>query len=407
MLKRSMLSLCLLAAVLSGRAEAATIDILSGNLSTPPELLDAFRAEHPEIELRLRPPTLDYDDLTQRLLRDNVSGSLPDVIFQGYNRSALTVQRDLAVPLSPFLDADKGWTGESYRATSDDLCRHNGQIYGLPFIISVPVLYYNADLVRQAGGDPDHLPQTWEDITALAAKITALGGNRIGGFFDYASAGNWTFMAVINAQGGKMMSPDDREIAFNGPEGKRALDVVEMFGKAGQVDMARDQVYQAFSAGTIGLVLTSSGFLKNLLKQAKFEVRTAAIPIADDGRLPAGGNCMMMTATDPERQKAAWTFMKFMAGARAQQLMFDTTGYIPGNRLGVAELEKTADPNDPRMTSVRASVKSGEWYSFPGENSLRITEVILSHLQQVARLQQTPEEAMRAMTDEVQRLLPR
>ncbi|UCI31729.1 ABC transporter substrate-binding protein [Mesorhizobium sp. B4-1-4] len=407
MLERLVFSLCLLLGVMSSNAHAVTVEVLAGALSTPPQLIDAFKSEHPEIELKLRPPVTDYDDLTQRLLRDGISGTLPDVIFQGYNRSGLTVQRRLAVPLSSFIERDKNWVDRSYQATSDDLCRHNDRVYGLPFIISVPVLYYNTELVRQAGEDPDHLPQTWEEIAALAAKITALGGHRIGGFFDYAAAGNWTFMAVLNSQGGRIMSADGRHVAFNGPEGMRALDVVQMFAKAGQVDMARDQVYQAFSSGTIGVLLTSSGFLKSLLKQAKFEVRTAAIPIGENGWLPAGGNCMMMTASDPERQKAAWTFMKFMAGAKAQKLMFDTTGYVPGNRLAVADLEKTADPADPRMTSVRASARSGEWQSFPGDNSLRITEVITSYLQQVATLQRNPDETIKLMTNDVQSLLPR
>ncbi|NTE68061.1 ABC transporter substrate-binding protein [Agrobacterium tumefaciens] len=407
MFKRSLLSLCLFAALLTGKAHAVSLEVLSLPLSTPPQLIDAFKTEHPEIELKLRPPAVDYDDLTQRLIRDGISRTMPDVIFQGYNRSALTVRRGLAAPLSPFLEADKNWVQESYKATSDDLCRHDGKIYGLPFIISVPVLYYNADLVRQAGGNPDQLPQTWEDITALAARISALGDHRTGSFFDYAAAGNWTFMALINAQGGKIMSADDSKIAFDGPAGMRTLSVLQMFGKAGQVDMPRDQAYQAFSAGTVGVLLTSSGFLKSLLKQAKFEVRTAAIPIAEDGWLPAGGNCMMMTAMDPARQKAAWTFMKFMADAKAQQLMFDTTGYIPGNRLGVGGLEKTVGPNDPRMTSVRSSTKAGEWYSFPGDNSLRITEVVRSYLQQVVTLRRTPQEAMTLMVNDIQHLLPR
>ncbi|MET4483682.1 ABC transporter substrate-binding protein [Bradyrhizobium sp. F1.13.3] len=405
--RRSSLSLCLFAIALSGEAHAITIEVLSVPLAGQSQLMDAFKADHPEIDLKLRPPVVNYDDLMQHLLRDRISKTMPDVIFQGFNHSELTVERGLAMPLSPFLNADQEWAHDSYRTNSDELCRHNDKIYGLPFIISVPILYYNADLVRQAGGDPDHLPQTWEKITALAARITALGGNRIGGFFDYASAGNWTFLSLVESQGGRMMSPDNRAIAFNGSEGRRALDIIRDFGKAGQIDMPRDQAYQAFSAGTVGVIVTSSGFLKNLMRQAKFEVRTMALPMADNGRLSAGGNCMMMLAQDPERQKAAWTFMKYMASPAAQQAIAESTGYLPGNSLAIAQLERTATLDDPRNASIRASAKVGEWRSFPGDNSLRITELIQGMLQEVVTLRRTPEQVMPQMTEIVRGLLPK
>lgn len=400
-------SMCAAFMLLSGTCSAASIDVFASRLSTPEKIMDAFGKEYPDIKVRLRPPANGYDELTKRLLQDNLVGDLPDVIFQGYNRSRMTVQRDLAQPLEPFLAQDKDWVRQNYQPTSDALCRHDGELYGLPYIVSVPVIYYNPELVRAVGGDPDEFPDTWEGVTDLATKITVLGGNKIGGFFDYASAGNWTFMALVDSQGGNMMSPDDRQIAFDGPEGKRALEVVQMFGKAGQIDMARDQAYQAFSAGTMGLIVTSSGFLQKLLKQATFQVRTALLPASEKGRFPAGGNCMMMLSKDPEQQKAAWTFMKYMASPQVQEQMLDLTGYLPGNRLGISQLEETAKSDDPRLVSVKASARATEWYSFPGDNSLRITEVIESVLQDVVRLRMPPEEAMNRMKADVQKLLPR
>ncbi|MQX58190.1 ABC transporter substrate-binding protein [Sinorhizobium meliloti] len=400
-------SMCAALILHSGTCNAASIDVFASRLSTPDQIINGFRREHPDVEVRVRPPVNGYDELTKRLLQNNLVGDLPDVIFQGYNRSRMTVQRRLPQPLESFVAQDEDWVRAHYHPISDALCRHDGKLYGLPYIVSVPVIYYNPALVKAVGGDPDHFPDTWEGITDLATKVTALGGNKIGGFFDYASAGNWTFMALVASQGGHMMSPDDRQIAFDGPEGKRALEVVQMFGQAGQIDMPRDQAYQAFSAGTMGLIVTSSGFLQKLLKQATFQVRTALLPASENGRFPAGGNCMMMLSKDPERQKAAWTFMKYMASPQVQEQMFDLTGYLPGNQLGIAQLEETAKSDDPRLVSVKASARAAEWYSFPGDNSLRITEVIESVLQDVVRLRMPPEEAMNRMKADVQKLLPR
>ncbi|WP_025038400.1 ABC transporter substrate-binding protein [Bradyrhizobium sp. DOA9] len=407
MFRQTLLPLLLLIGACSGPAGAVNIDVVSLGSLIPPQLVETFKTEQPDIKVTVRPPAVDYDDLTQRLLRDNITGTAPDVVFQGYNRSELTTQRGLAVSLSPFLDQDKSWVESNYRAVSEDLCRSNGQPYGLPFIVSLPIIYYNAELVRRAGGDPDHLPQTWPEITALAARITTLGSNLVGGFFDYASAGNWTFMALIESQGGRMMSAGDRQITFKGSEGLRALETLRDFGKAGQVDMPREQAYQAFSAGTIGIIVTSSGFLKTQLKNVKFDLRTAPIPLVDKGRLPAGGNCMMMITRKPERQKAAWTFMKFMASPKAQSVISEVTSYLPGNHLAIAALEASMPPADPRMASIRAANRASGWYSFPGDNSLRITDRIRLLLQDVVTQRRSPDAAMKEMTEAVQQLLPK
>jgi len=51
----------------------------------------------------------------------------------------------------------------------------DGVQYALPWPSSTPVMICDADLVEQAGGDPDNMPTAWEHTIALAADIDALG----------------------------------------------------------------------------------------------------------------------------------------------------------------------------------------------------------------------------------------
>ncbi|MET3973327.1 hypothetical protein [Bradyrhizobium sp. S3.5.5] len=115
----------------------------------------------------------------------------------------------------------------------------------------------------------------------------------------------------------------------------------------------------------------------------------------------------MMVARKPEHQKAAWTFMKFVASPPAQSIVSDVTSYLPGNQIAIAALEASTPPTDPRMAAIRAAGKAGGWYSFPGDNSLRITDRIRLLLQDVVTLRRSPEDAMKAMTEAVQQLLPK
>src|SRR4029078_5974563 len=57
----------------------------------------------------------------------------------------------------------------------------DGKLYGLAFNASSPIMMYNAELVKKAGGDPEHMPDTWDGVLALAKKIRDAGGNDVAG----------------------------------------------------------------------------------------------------------------------------------------------------------------------------------------------------------------------------------
>src|SRR5262249_2130294 len=152
-----------------------------------------------------------YEVLTQRLLRAAITNALPDVAFQGLNRVQVITDQKIATPLDPFIAAEPNWKDMGYIQAMVDLTKVDGKVYGLPFAISTPVIFYNADLVRKAGGDPDHFPSDWPGIIALATKIANLPDKPTGMQFDYYDlSGNWTYIALVQGLGGKMMTDDRR-----------------------------------------------------------------------------------------------------------------------------------------------------------------------------------------------------
>ena len=47
------------------------------------------------------------------------------------------------------------------------------------------------------------------------------------------------------------------------------------------------------------------------------------------------------------------------------------------------------------------------WYSFPGNNGVKVTQTIVDNLGILVEQKTTPEEALKTMSAEVQKLLPR
>lgn len=61
------------------------------------------------------------------------------------------------------------------------------RVYGVPLYADVSALFYNKDLFRRAGLDPDKPPTSLAELRAYADKITALGGG-IKGYYLPATA---------------------------------------------------------------------------------------------------------------------------------------------------------------------------------------------------------------------------
>lgn len=402
-----------LPALFSTYAAAEDLNILYSNayvLKTPIEAIArSFEASHPETKINLS-DVKGYPEMRQFMLRAAITGGIPDVAFQGTNFLQLFADRGLAVPLDDFIKAEPDWQNFGYSESVTKIGEINGKIYGIPFAISIPTVYFNADLVKTAGGDPQNLPKTWDGMLELAKKIKAPSG---GIYFDYTPTGNWTFIALVQAAGGQMMTPDMKKIAFNGRWGMDSLKLLKAIGEAGMKDMSRDQAKQAFAAGSIGILVTSSSDIMLYAQQAagRFPIVVSPFPVlSNKGQLPAGGNALMIHTKDAAKQKLAWEFIKFATNAQSQTIMATATSYIPINEKAVQDPKLLGDhyaKNPNLRVPVTQLAQLNGFFSFPGENSAKIAKVIQDQLQAVITLQRSPEDAMKQMTIEVEALLPK
>ena len=63
------------------------------------EIAKQFMAANPNIKVKFTQPTKEYEDATQQVLRNAVTGQLPDVTYQGLNRQRILADRNIAQPL--------------------------------------------------------------------------------------------------------------------------------------------------------------------------------------------------------------------------------------------------------------------------------------------------------------------
>ena len=399
----------LLAAPVAAQQVEITLAHPYGKIFRPihEQIIAEFNQRHPQIKIVLEAPQPDYEQLVQRTLAGIPQKNAPVLSFQGVNQVRQFVDAGHAVDLSAFVKGDPRWQQEGYYPGMMALGRFDGRQMAVPFAISTPIMYYNADLFRKAGLDPDKPPKTWPEVIAAAKKIQAAVPNTTGLFYDYLITGNWGFQALVYSEGGSMMTPDESDVAFDREPGLRAARLLRSFvDEAVMKDWNRAQGEQAFIAGNVGFYFSSTSWLKGVEDKARFDMRTAFYPESSIGqrRLPSGGNAAVIITDDMKKAKAGYEYAMFAAGPIGTEIMVKDSGYMPMHRDGTARLAKFYAEHPNFKTSVEQVPFIFAWYAFPGQNTLKIIDVIKDNLQAIVAKQATPEAALKRAADEVRTL---
>ncbi|GHD14685.1 ABC transporter substrate-binding protein [Tianweitania populi] len=373
-----------------------------------------FMEENPDIKIQFANPSATYEEGIQTIMRQVGTSEMPDLTFIGLNRLRMADERGIPVDMGTLIAKDQNMAEQGFSDNILKLAQVDGKQVGLAFATSNPIMYYNADLVKQAGGNPDTPPKTWDEVIALGAKIKALG-NGVDSIDFRWQGDDWMFSALLFGAGGTMLNEDETEVAFNGPAGQKAMEVVDRLVKeAGMPVFTKPAGEQAFVAGKVGIAFQTTGALRNTIKNVgdKFDLRTAEIPLidAENGKLPTGGNAVVILTKDEAKQDAAWKFAKFAAGPYGASVVVPGTGYVPNNELAAKSPEYLGDfyeKNPLFQAGLKQMPRMIPWYAFPGANGVRVTQTIVDNTSRVVDQSATPQEALDDAASEVKRLLPR
>lgn len=377
-----------------------------------------FMDANPTIRINFRAPAPSYDDGHQTVMRQALTNQLPDVFYSGFHLlpelARSLSRRGQIIELDALLAAEgETFRRENYSDRILNLGQVDGKLYGLAFNASNPILYFNLDLVRRAGGNPDALPTAWNDVIALAGRMNNAADGINGIAYDvHGWPDGWLFEAMITQNGGRLLKPDDSAVAFDDGTGLAALRTFRRFVTDGGMQLIDwNQSRQQFGAGKIGIYAASPANLQQItgLVGDKFALRTHTFPITDqaNGRIPTGGNGAVILARDEGKLRAAWAFLKFVTGPEAQKVVVEMTGYLPTNLRAVGEqfLGPWYRANPNALTPVRQADRAGPWGGYPGGNNVRIWRAQRDVITLAMRGDLTPEAGLARIVSETNTLM--
>jgi sn-glycerol 3-phosphate transport system substrate-binding protein len=292
-----------------------------------------FTKEYPN--MKVTPVyTGNYDDTTVKTEAAVQGNHAPDVAILRATELFTLLDMDAIVPLDEFIAKEGGdaYLADFYPALLAN-AQTGGKTYSIPFQRSTIALYYNKAAFAEAGLDPDRPPETWEQLAAMAEKLTRPGRWGIEIPSSAQEASTWMLQAFALQNGQTMMSPDGTAVYYDTAANEQALQFwLDLSRKhkampGGVIDW--ETVPSDFLQGKTAMMYHTTGNLANVKMNASFDFGVVAPPQNKRFGTPTGGgNFFLFKGRPRQNEEAAWTFVKWMTEPERIAEWSIDTGYV-------------------------------------------------------------------------------
>jgi sn-glycerol 3-phosphate transport system substrate-binding protein len=303
------------------------------------EMAKDFMKENPGIKVNVSLQG-GYTDMVRKIQAGIAANALPDIAMLGQRHGIPQISDSGRLQaLDTIVTADDR---KDISAHLFGRYTYKGRTMAMPFAISVPVLHINATRLKEAGLNPDKPPTSWEELLAYAKRLTrdVDGDGRIDQWgFNFHGDTPWHLYAFIYQNGGDIYGKDGKA-KLDSPEAIAAVRFVSDLIHKHKVtpQMAHEGASKLFTAGNLALFQRSSAFVEGAAKQIgnRFDYRVVYLPKGKIFAVPDGGGGLGVFKSTPEREKAAFSFLKWMTSTNGIARFARDTGYIAFRKSSVA-----------------------------------------------------------------------
>ena len=311
---------------------------------------DAFNEANPDLNVVPAFKGNDSDLISATILAAR-QGNPPALsqIFEG--GSQLALDSGVFQPAAGVKDVDFS----DYIAPVINFYTIGGQVNSLPFNSSSPVLYFNKDLMQEAGLNPDEPPATFAALLDDCEKIQAanIGATCFGMSLNGWFVENWmaeqgaTFLNNDNGRSGRATETNlDSEAANNIFSFFKTLQDNGYFSYTGKLEDF-DGSDAIFTNQKVVYHITSTSKIGNnsaAAESAGFDMGVAKLPVPAKGERNGVvlGGASLWIAKDISQEKAegALDFALFMTNTENMASWHKLTGYYPVRQSSIELLRE-------------------------------------------------------------------
>ena len=294
-------------------------------------IVDDFEAKNPDIKVDAIYAG-NYDDTRIKALAALKSGQPAQLSVMFSIDAYDLIDQDIIVAFDDVVNGEeeKAWLKSFYPALMAN-SKIDGKIWGIPFQRSTIVAYYNKDMFREAGLDPEKAPGTWDELVSMGKKLTKDGTHGL--MIPSTGYPYWMFQALAIQNGKELMSNDGVTTYFEDPKVVEALEFWKSLsakhGIMPEGTVEWGTLRQAFLEGKTAMMWHSTGNLTAVKKNAKFDFGVAMLPRKERlGSPTGGGNFYLFKQSSDEEKAAALKLIRFMTSPEQAAKWSIATGYM-------------------------------------------------------------------------------
>ena len=319
-------------------------------------MVDAFMAENPHISVTMQVDTDNYGDVFNSALLAADQGNPIALVQVEESFTQLAIDSQFFVPITQAASDDQLAGLDEYLPQVIGYYTVGGELWGIPWNSSNPLLYYNADYFRAAGLDPADPPNTFDEMLAACEAILAAEIDGVSACANWPMA-SW-FPEQWMAMQGEVLVDNN-----NGRDGRATemfttapgmVEAVTWWGEMAQrgyyTYSGRQDDYTGdaiiFIGKSTAMHINSTAGLSNFIsfaQQQEFELGVAPLlqpTEADDLGVTMGGASLFVSAGLSEAEtQAAVDLVFFLTNAENDAFFHRGTGYLPNRASTIEQME--------------------------------------------------------------------
>ncbi len=306
-------------------------------------LTNRFNASQSDVKVKLV-NQIGYKENLEKY-RANLAGTdLPDVIQVEDTATQQMIDTQSVLPAQACIKADKYDTSDFVKRVLDRYTV-NDVLWPMPFNVSNPVFFYDKNAFRAANLDPEKPPTTLDEVKTDALAVKNAGYEAgFGMKLDPWYLEQWSAKAdelYVNQENGRKARAT--ETVFDDDAGREIFFWMDDMVKSGAAKTnSTDGVSQydnllGIRSKVVGMTIDSSatlGTISQVLSSGEgggvdLGVAPMPGPPGKGGVLVGGGALYISKKSAPEKQAAAWQYLKFLVEPDVQAEWAAGTGYVP------------------------------------------------------------------------------
>lgn len=356
-------------------------------------IIARFEELHPAI--RWKGLDVPYGEMLPKLIALTAAGTPPDALSLPSSVAGEAVYAALVRDIDGYVARDKQLPLADLWAARLENFRFEKKLYALPIDVGTSAIYYNKDAFDAAGLPYPRADWTWDDLLALATRLTRKGGDHPQWGFQFSTDLHW-FYPIFAQHGGAYFDRDLTRTLLDSAASIAALEFfVDLHSRRGIAPTAQEAAQlgtearaatgsaQPFVLGRYAIEYAWIGLMTFVKHPAAGAMKwdVAPIPLKDGTRVQiVGGQGFAITA-GARQPDAAWTFTAWMVSDEPQKLL-GVNGVWTPCRKSLARYGQPADgvPANFLQAFIEPIERFGfsPWWYVPGwrEWSRLITEAL-------------------------------